>query len=204
MGKHTNKGVVVASGSGIVIGTGAKKRIHIGPRMRVVLTCAAVVVLVGGAAGAYAYHKYQDHKAVVAKQKELQSSVTNSIGDTQKLHTDTTSLIQGATNGTYKISNKDLAAAYAARGDAELNSGDNKSAVTDYGQAVKLEPSMTTTVGYGEFLARYRLGERKTLIPLLQQLDAPIKNSKDFQDQGQSATYESYITDLQQGEELPL
>jgi len=213
MGRRTKKAVVVASGSGMVIGTGAvekkhrrhiRKRWHIGPRMRLVLLVAPVAVLVLGIPGAGIARWHTHHSATVSRQKTLQNSAYENIGEPDKLAADTTSLIQGAANGTYHVSDKQLAMTYAARGDAELNSGNNEAAVADYKKAVELDSSQVAVVGYGEFLARYRLGERKTLVPLLQQLNALIKNSREFQDQDQSAAYEQYITDLQQGQELPL
>lgn len=207
---HGTKGAAVGTGSGIVVG-GAKHRaaLHFGPRTRLAAMGALVVLAIGliGAA-VYMHHKHQAdaHQAVVRKQSQLVKNLndTSKLGDLSKLKSDSSALISGAANGTYKVSNKDLAQAYANRGTAELNATNYKAAITDFQMAEKLDPSQTELVGYSEFVARYYSGERKTLIPLLQTLAKSLKNNYEPQMQSTLAQYNEYIVDLQAGQDLPI
>jgi Co/Zn/Cd efflux system component len=205
MGMEANKDkvTIIAGHSGIIVEAGQKKRALVGRKLFMIgvgiVAVAAVVVVVLLFAN---HHKKQE--AATKRQNQLQKTVTNvdAYSDISKLHGDSNALIQGAQNGTYKVSNKQLAQAYAARGDAEFNSADEKSAVADYEQAVKLDASLQALVGYNEFVARYHQGERQTLIPFLQELQKPYQNNHDTGAPEQYAQYQGYIDNLQAGKEL--
>jgi tetratricopeptide (TPR) repeat protein len=174
----------------------------------VVITVVVAVILVAGGVLIYRSHKHRQraHEQVMAQQKALKDSIkdVNAIGDLDKVKADANNLINGTQDGTYNVSNKELAQAHMARGDAELNGKDYKAAVADYDQAVKLDASLQTMVGYSQFVARYHLGERGSLIPLLETLSKPLKDSHESGSQQQLAQYETYIADLQSGKELEL
>ncbi|HSX06146.1 MAG TPA: tetratricopeptide repeat protein [Candidatus Saccharimonadia bacterium] len=203
------KGAAVGTGSGIVVGSGKRRVLHLEPQVRVVaiLVVAALVVGVAGTV-LYIHHKDNEtaHQAMVNRQKQLVKRLNdaNSLGDLTKLKSDSSALIQGAANGTYKVPSKDLAQAYANRGTTELNAGNYKAAIADFQMAEKLDSSQTDLVGYSEFIARYHLGERKTLIPLLQTLAKSLKNNFEPQMQSTLAQYNEYIADLQAGQDLPI
>ncbi len=206
---HKKKGAAVGTGSGIVVGGGKQRTLHLGPRARLTVVGAAVLLVAGLASVAlYVHHRDNTvaHQAVVKRQKQLVAGLndTNKLGDLTKLKSDSAALIQGATDGSYKVSNKDLAQAYANRGTTELNAGNYKAAVTDFQMAQKLDTSQTQLVGYSEFIARYQLGERKTLIPLLQTLTKPLQNDREPQIQAILVEYNQYIADLQAGQDLPI
>lgn len=203
MGNTRKKGVVVARSSGITVGSGA--RLHVGVRLRVLGMAAVVLLAVGGVWALCVYRQHVHDQRVVA-QHRLQQSIgdVNGLGDTSKLGTDSTGLIQGAASGVYDVSDDNLAKAHAVRGDIELNAGDYKAAVADYTKAVELDSAQKELVAYGQFLARYHLGERKSLVPLLQSLAAPLKDSHNPGAPEQLALYESYVVDLQAGKDLVL
>jgi tetratricopeptide (TPR) repeat protein len=188
----------------IVIGVGTRRKWRPSRRVQIVLVLALALVLVGvGATVVYLQRKH-NHEQVVAKQKKLESRVSDidSYGNLDKLKTDTNELIKGAGDGTYDVSSKQLAQAYALRGDTKLNERKYQDALDDYKKAVELDASRKVYVGYGEFIARYNLGERKELIPLLRSLQKPLKDSFESQNQQQFALYEQYAADLEAGKDL--
>jgi tetratricopeptide (TPR) repeat protein len=205
MGDHTGKVVVNAGKSGIVVETEAKHW-PAATRLLLVATCTLLAVALGGTTTVWYLHHKHAHDALVAQQQQLQKSVTGAdrIGNITKLKADSDSLIQGAADGTYKLTNVQLAQAYNSRADTELSGGNYKEALADYQKAVQLDASLTITVGYGEFLARYHLGERETLVPLLQTLEKPLQNDHEMQSQQQLALYQSYETDLRAGRDLAI
>lgn len=208
MGKQTKNAVVAAQSSGIVIGSGGG-RFRVGARMRVVLLCVLVAIVVGGAAGGYwAYHAHNQHVQAqrTAAQHTLQKNIAdaNALGNPQKLQQDSTNLIDGAANGKYDVSNADLAAAYSNRAYVELNDGKYQPALDDFRKAEQLDPSSKANSQSGEFMARYHLGERKTLIPLLQEIEKPLKNSQETGAAQQLIKYDGYISDLQAGKDLDI
>jgi hypothetical protein len=146
------------------------------------------------------------HKVAVVNQQQLQQSLNdvNAVGDLGKLKNDSNDLINGAQSGVYQVSDKQLAKAYASRGDVEFNTGDEKAALADYEKAVKLDGSQQVLVGHNEFVARYHHGERKALIPLLQTLAAALQNDHEQGAHQLYSQYQSYISDLQAGKDLDI
>jgi len=203
MGDRKHKGVVTAKHTGLVVRS-RPPRLHFTARLQ--LLCLILIVVAAGSAWIVLAQRRAVHNRHVAVQHKLQHDISdvNSQGNIQKLKVDSDSLIQGVATGAYSMSNKDLAQAYIARGDAELNSGDYKAAIADYAKVVQLDSSQKRLVAYGEFLARYHLGERRTLVPLLESLEAPLKNSHETGAPEQLALYEGYVTDLQAGKDLEL
>jgi hypothetical protein len=171
-----------------------------------VLAAAVLAALaLGGVLTAFAVH-WHAQQVIVRQQKALQSSIdsVDAVGNPSKLKKDSDALIAGAKGGHYKVSAIELAQAYLHKGDIAYSAGDDQGAVADYAQAVALQQSIQLSVGNNEFLARYRLGERKTLIPLLQTLEKPYKNNHATGMQEQYSRYQGYIADLQAGRQLAI
>lgn len=199
----------------IIVGNGKRKRHPVNVRLwakQVGLIAAAavafiiVVILVVVLADKFKT-QHQQTQARAAKQAQLLGVVShpeNYSNDPATLKTKSTDLINGAKQNTYKLTSKQLAQAYVARGDAELNTADYAPAAKDYEQAVRTDASMQSTVAYQEFLARYKTGERKTLIPLLQQMADNLKDSHDSFLQSDRANYEQYIQDIKNNQDIGL
>lgn len=208
MGEQTKKAVVAAQRSGIVVGSGSRS-FHLGPRLRLALLGVVAIVLLAvvvGGVWSLRTHAKQVRAQRAAEQHKLQQSThdADAMGDPQQLKQDTTTLINGATSGKYDVSNANLGKAYSDRGYVELNSSNYQAALDDFKKAEQLDSTSKAQSQYGEFLARYHLGERKTLIPLLQELEKPLKGSKEVGAAEQLVQYEDYISSLQAGKDLTL
>jgi tetratricopeptide (TPR) repeat protein len=167
------------------------------------IVIAVALIAMGVATSVYVSH-WRAHQAIVRRQKILQSNIgnANAVGNLGTLKRDSNALIAGARSGQYKLSDVQLAQAYLNRGDVAYSSGDNRAAVADYAKAVALQPSMQLMVGNNEFLARYHLGERKTLIPLLHRLEKPLMHNYEPGVQELLEQYQAYVVNLQAGEDL--
>lgn len=196
---------VIAGRAGIIVEARAKLKRKLGWRLFVIAVCVLAVVAIAVVLALFS-HRDKAHKAAVVQQSQLEQSQSSpdAVGDMNKLRSDSDQLIKGSRDGTYTVSDKQLAQAYANRGDGEFNGGDEKAAVADYKQAVKLDSSQQILVGYNEFVGRYHLGERKTLVPLLQTLAKPLQNDHEQGAQQLYAQYQSYISDLQAGKDLDI
>jgi tetratricopeptide (TPR) repeat protein len=201
----TNKITIIAGRSGIVAEARRIRKGHVGWKIFALgvgasALIAIIIVLV------VFENRDRTQKIATINQKQLQTTIASvdAVGDPNKLSTDSTALINGAKGGSYKVSDEQLASAYANRGDVEFNNDDYKAALTDYQQAVKLDASQQQLVGRNEFVIRYKQGERKQLIPLLQTLQKPYKNNYATGMQEHYEEYQSYIDDLQAGKELEL
>lgn len=199
---------IVTSRSGIIVETEAPDKRELRVRLSFPLLGMYVLLVAAVIAVVVVVFNRRDHdkQVAVATQRQLVQSVSNAnaVGDMSKLGRDSDRLIAGAANGTYTLTDKQLAQAYANRGDVTFNAGDEKSAIADYERAVKLDGSQQVLVGDNEFVARYHQGERGSLVPLLQTLAKPLQNDHEQGAQQLYSRYESYITDLQAGKELEL
>lgn len=206
MDKRERDGEAAPETTGIVVGTGKKRRFHVSRSMAIVGACVFVVLVIAGGITYVVLHQRHAHQVRVAEQQKLQSNVSdaNAIGDPQKLKADSTTLIDGAKSGKYSVSNTNLAKAYTDRGYVELSANNYQPALDDFRKAEQTDPTNKDQAQYGEFLARYHLGERKTLVPLLQEMEKPLQNNHDIGAPQQLAQYDGYITDLQAGKDLEL
>jgi hypothetical protein len=203
--EEPNKVEVIAGRSGIIVEARAKLRTKLRWRLFVLSVCVVTLAAIAVVLTLFSQRDHR-HQVAVAKQSQLQQgqSDVNALGDMSKLQSDSNQLIQGSKSGDYTLSDKQLAQAYANRGDGEFNDGNEKAAVADYEQAVKLDGGQQVLVGYNEFVARYHQGERKALIPLLQALAKSLQNDHEQGAHQLYAQYESYISDLQAGKDLSL
>jgi len=199
----------------VIVGNGKHKRRPVNVRLwakQVGLIVAGIVLfviivaVVVVVADKYKAH-HQSEQARAAKQAQLLGAVMhpeNYTSNPAALKAKSTELINGVKQNTYKLTAKQLAQAYAARGSAELSLRDYAPAAKDYEQAVKTDASMQSTVAYQEFLARYKAGERQTLIPLLQQMADSLKDSHNSFLQSDRANYEQYIQDIKNNQDIEL
>jgi tetratricopeptide (TPR) repeat protein len=204
MAEQKNKITIIAARSGIIVEAKKLKRnLHLGWRLFVLGVCVVAVVAIAVVLLLFT-RRDQHHKVAVIQQKTLESNITdvNAVGDMNKLGNDSDMLIKGSQSGDYQVSDKQLAQAYANRGDVEFNQQAYKAAVDDYKKAVSLNGDQQDLVGYNEFVARYHLGERDTLLPLLVTLQKPYKNNHDIGAPEHYDQYQGYIDSLKAGKEL--
>jgi hypothetical protein len=204
----SKKGAVVAKGSGMVVGTGAKRRrvLHVGPRVRVAVLCVVALAIVGGASWVIYTQvgNHGSHKPKKSVQAQLQDNIHDAykIGKPDQLNQDATELINGAASGKYHVSNQQLSAAYLGRANAELNKKGYEAAVADYAQAIKLDSANELAALQGEVEARYYMGQRKELIPLYQRL-ADLESKSESPMRGSHRThYLDNMQALQNGQEI--
>jgi tetratricopeptide (TPR) repeat protein len=203
MSEQTEKVEIIAGRAGIVVAAKKGTGFRVDWRLPALIVGSLAVLAIGIVLAVYADNRHK-HTVAVKQQKSLQASISdaNAVGNLNKLKNDSDALIAGAKSGTYAVSDQQLAAAYANKGDVAFNQANYTEAVADYTQAVKLDSSQQQLVGYNEFVARYHLGERKTLVPLLQTLQKPYKDNHDTGMQEHYDQYQTYIDDLQAGKEL--
>lgn len=196
---------VIAGRAGIIVEARAKRKRTLGWRLFVLGVCVAALVAIAVVLTLFT-RRDQKHQADVARQSQLQESQNdvNAVGNMKKLQSDSNQLIQGTQDGTYTLTDKQLAQAYANRGDGEFNNGDETAAIADYEKAVKLDVGQQVLVGHNEFVARYHHGERKALIPLLQTLAAALQNDHEQGAHQLYSQYQSYVSDIQSGKDLDI
>jgi hypothetical protein len=205
----SKKGVVVAKSSGMVVGTGAKRHHawHVGPHMRLALLGVVALVVLGGVVcgiAAYRGSGQSGYKPKKSTQAQLQDNINNAyqINDSDALKLDATTLINGAASGKYRVTKQQLGAAYLGRANAQLNKKEYKAAVSDYEQARTQDSKLTLASLQGEVESRYKLGERKELIPLYQQLIDLESKSENPLRNGHLEQYQANIAALQKGQEI--
>lgn len=140
------------------------------------------------------------------KQATLQTSLTgaeNRSDDTDIINY-ATQLINGQKKGSFVIKKETLGNIYLARATSSLNTKNYKQAATDFPEAGKLNSENKKASLQGEIEARYRLGERKQLVPLYQELIEVTKKS-DIPNASSSITqYEGAIKNLQDGKDIDI
>jgi|ERR1700683_135100 len=173
---------------------------HLPKWVKVVTLLVCVVVLGGGLV------IWQIHERAV-KEKQLQAELTNASAGVNFKTADNvaTQLINGQKAGTYKIDTKTLSEDYLYRGTARANLQEYASAIQDYQEAIKLDPTDNQEGALqGEVSAGYRGGERQQLIPLLQQL-VTISSARNSDPLGGTPQeYEQDIQDIKNNEPIGL
>ncbi len=143
----------------------------------------------------------------VTKQQQLQAQLTSDANgvDFQTTENVATQLINGQKAGTYKINNETLAVVYLDRASARVNLKQYSAAMQDYQTSIKLDNSDVKEAALqGEVSAGYRAGQRRQLIPLLQQL-VTISSAKGADPLGGTPQqYEQYIHAIQTNEPVDL
>jgi len=205
MSDRIDKVEIIAARSGIIVAAKKDGGFRLNVPMASLIVGVIALLAIGTVLAVFAAKRHT-HEVAVQQQTSLQRDITSAdaVGDLDKLKSDSDALIAGADSGDYKVSNKELAQAYANKGDVLFNDNDYAGAITDYKKAVQLDASQQNLVGYNEFVARYHQGERKTLVPLLQTLQKPYKDNHETGMQEHYEQYQSYIDDLQAGKELDI
>jgi hypothetical protein len=146
-----------------------------------------------------------DKKTEAAVQNTLQKSLSAALSkdDEQTILSATSQLINGANSGQFVISKTTLAQYHLDKANALFNLGLFGKAVPEYSAARQSDNSLTLISLKGEVQSEFALGERKQLIPLLQQIvqmsQQQEKMGQDINGSGSQliAEYSSDITALQ-------
>lgn len=137
-------------------------------------------------------------------QRTLVTSLATAVRKTndQEIINITSQLINGAKKGDYKVDDATLANYRLERATSYMNIKQYSKVASDTEAAVKLS-SATQPAAYAfEFEARYRQGERQSLIPLLNKLIETEKSSSNPLKGSEIAQYQQDITDIQHNTEL--
>ncbi len=207
MSAYEKSSKLTPSSSGVVVSNSRNRSSSLFKKRTLFPIGGVLFVLI---VGALVFALLHNHKAtnktkLAETTTQAQKAVDNSISyasNPASLKAQSSIIINGGVTST--VSKAQLAQAYAARGDAESNSQEYVAANADYTSAQTLDPRLSDSLAYREFYVRYKSGQRKTLIPLLQQMIKSLSaTSNDFAGSTE-ATYQQYIQDLQNGQDLPL
>lgn len=141
------------------------------------------------------------------QQHVLQASLEATVykaTDQNAVVRDATSLIRGEQEGRFVMDDAELAKIYLTRGNAYMVLKNYKAAAADYEVAAMKDKNVATASFQGEIEARYRMGERKTLIPVYQKLIEAMKKSTNPLASDNVAQYENDIKLLESGKDLEL
>lgn len=172
-------------------------------RRSVLLPLAALIVIAVGAWVILSLNTksegvYTDDQATLEASLMGAKSATNAKGIVEL----TTALIDGEKKDMFTYNPADLSQLYLDRASAQLNLGKYREAMQDFKQAATVDANSKIAALQGEVDARYRLGERKELIPLFEQLITLIRNSENPMRASVIMQYQSNIEALQRGESL--
>jgi hypothetical protein len=115
------------------------------------------------------YENQQNNIRLHDLQKRLNGALIDS--NDAVIIADTTRLIHEQNVGNFNVSSQNLANYYLDRGTSRLNLKQYKGAITDLKTAAKLDSDLRIAALQGEVIAGYGLGERKQLVPILQNLE---------------------------------
>lgn len=190
----------VSQGSAVSVGSFGRRL----PRTRTLLLLTAAVLILGGVT-LVLVHEHNLHSKDVASQQLWETILHSSLTDENKQQDvvkATTSLLEGAKNGTFTISPTEQTQLYLDRANAYLNLKDYKKAATDYNKVAAQGGPTKIAALQGAVEASYKAGERKELIPVYRQLISLKLKSSDPMRRSVTAQYEQNIQILEQGGEL--
>ena len=136
-------------------------------------------------------------------QSSLQATVYKAT-DQNAVVRDATSLIKGEQEGKFVLSGQELAKVYLNRANAYMVLKNYKAAADDYEVAASKDKQVAIASLQGEIEARYRMGERKTLIPVYNKLITAMKDSTNPLASDNVAQYEANIKLLEAGKDLEI
>lgn len=136
-------------------------------------------------------------------QSALQATVYKAT-DQNAVVRDATSLIKGEQEGKFVLSGQELAKVYLNRANAYMVLTNYKAAAEDYDVAARKDKQVAIASLQGEIEARYRMGERKTLIPVYNKLITAMKDSTNPLASDNVAQYEANIKLLEAGKDLEI
>jgi hypothetical protein len=143
-------------------------------------------------------------KTNLADEHALQTSLSlvSNSPDNQDIVAITTQLIVGAAAGSFKLSNSQLAQYHIDKAAALINLKQYNQAIMDSQAAANLDSGLKLPALQAEFEARYNVGQRTQLIPLLQQLIQLENNSGDPMRGSAIAQYQQDIQGLQHNQRI--
>lgn len=164
---------------------------------------AVVVVIAAIATGTYLNHQSKNKAELKTLQHRLALNLNDQDGNSDVVATSTL-IIDGANKGTYKVDKKTLGDIYLDRANAYYALGDWKKSTADYAKAATLNSNDTLAGLQGQYYAGYKAGQRKELIPILQQLITATNKTTNPMASSSVTQYQAAITALQKGQELDL
>jgi hypothetical protein len=175
-------------------------------RKRKVLVVVAVVIVVAIVVAVWLYMRPpgRDMAAENAEIATLQSSLdtATSNADYQGVINITSQLINGAKNGSFSLSNSQLALYHTDRAEAYLGQNQYALVTPDCEATVSLDSSQKLAALEIEFEARYKLGDRQQLIPILQEIISLAKNNGGSGNIDAVQQYQQDIQSIQQNQEI--
>jgi hypothetical protein len=166
-----------------------------------ILVLLVICVGVSGVIVARLYSESQQNKQ---QQDQLMSSLQASTQDSRATIDTATQLLNGVKSSKFKLSSAQLANVYMLRSSAYLTLGQYAAANSDAVNLVKEQPSLLLAALQIEFPARYALGERQQLIPLLQQLIALKRKTTDPMTESAVQQWQADIQAIKTGQEVQL
>ncbi len=147
-----------------------------------------------------------------AAQQTLQVSLAAALRnfDYQTIADSTTQLINGAQAGRFSLTTKELAQLHLEKASALTNLKMYSQSAAEYKAAMKLDTSLKYVALQGEVSALYASGERKQLMPLMQQIVQVAKQqlhtqaNLNGQVQQVVLQYQTEIQDLQNNKPIEL
>lgn len=171
------------------------------------LAIACILIIAGGLIFWYLKPNGNGDAATnKAEQHTLQVSLTTALNEAndKQIVSITNRLINGEKQGRFQIDNATLSGYYLVLASSDVNLNNYADAVTAYDTAQKLDSSSQFAALQGELIAKYKLGQRQQLIPLLEQLKAAAKKNNPDQQSGTPAQYQYDIERLQHNQEINL
>jgi tetratricopeptide (TPR) repeat protein len=144
--------------------------------------------------------------ADAADQKSLETNLLSAKTslNSNGIVTLTTRLIEGEEKGTFVYSETQLADLYLDRASAYLDLSKFKESAEDFKKAGETSAARELPGLQGEVEARYKMGERKELIPLYQKLVTLMSKSENPMRNSNVAQYQENIQALQKGQGLAI
>jgi hypothetical protein len=176
-------------------------------KRNVIIALALVIAIIAGAG--FWYFKptsSNDAATVAAAQQTLQTSLAAAVHDADDPTTlsSATQLINGAADGRFTLSNKQLAGYHLDKAAAYTNDKQYDKVISESEAAAKLDKATSLAAFQYELGARNALGQRQQLIPVLQQLVQLEKTSSDPMRGSAIAGYQEDIQALQHNGEIHL
>jgi hypothetical protein len=189
-------------GDSVIVEMPLRSRLFVDRKRNIVLISIAALLTLGVIVGVCAHistdRNIAARQAAIHKAQQATAQTGLDVAlrnlDNQSAISYSTQLISGVKSGEYTANNATLAMYYMDRGASRINLHMYASAFADYQTALKLDSSVQSAALQGEVTAGYGEGQRRQLIPLLQQLkrlaygdnssldDTPAQIQGDIQD----------------------
>ena len=173
---------------------------------RVVWIPIVVIILaaIGWGIGTAIHNRNTQKAANAADQKSLQSQLQTAVNGNNPQGTVylVQRLLDGQKSGRFTFDKSAQSQLYLDRGSAYLTLGQYRNAVADYEQAIALNSSNKLVALQWEVEARYKMGDRKQLIPLYQELVTLEGQSQNPRRDSTVMLFQQNVQALQNGQEI--